>query len=199
MARLNGRVELVSVVQSDQVFKLPKSWYSDSQSKQKPYSEEPDFTGTGASCDKLWGPTITCGLPTNRPQRGETGARNPKRNAGAFISEVKLTTTASCHEGLSRRGFYQVLASVHLTSVNPRGSLDHVTMSASKLEEIESGSGRTRPPRACPPPTIIDDHRRNRAISIRERRHGSPARRNGHSREPRTPMSRSKTGRPILR
>jgi hypothetical protein len=145
---------------------------------------------------------MTYGLPTNRPQCGGTGARNPKCNAGVFISELQLATAGRSHEALSRKGFYQVLASMHsnhISSANPTGSLDHGTSSASKLEEMESGSGRTRPPRACPPPALIDDRHRNRAISIRERRRGLPARRNGHSREPRTPESRSKTGRPILR
>src|ERR1035437_9099997 len=27
---------------------------------------EDDFTGLGASCDVVWGPRITCGLPTTR-------------------------------------------------------------------------------------------------------------------------------------
>jgi hypothetical protein len=169
---------------------------------QKAAFREDELSRLDASCYIVRCPRMTHGLPTNRPQCGGTRARDPECNAGVFISELKLATAARSHEELPRKGFYQVLASMHsnhVSSATPNGSLDHGTSSASKLEELESGSGRTRPSQACPPPPLIDDRRRNRAISIRERRRGSPARRNGHSREPQTPESRSKTGRPILR
>ena len=154
------------------------------------FNEEATPTGPKIACFGSLFPAgaTSCDSCSKKPPSENVTSRDlalSDRGLSIFIAEVANAVT-SVHSN-------------HPSSATPRGSLDHSISSASKLEETASGSGRTRPPRVWPPPPLIDLCRPGLTVSACERRRGSPACRNAHSRETRTPESRWKTGRPILR